>query len=395
MAPRRGGGRIRPAQNHAPALQSDYDTDAANMTDTATPAPVPLRTNEELNLLVLKRHYPSVEEIVTVANFAVVYIFSPTGQWEKCGIEGTMFVCQSAPEEIAGSSTPISRYDIIVINRKGLDNFSTEIRSGEGVELNGEYIIAQAEGDDGDKIYGLWIFSEPPPSSTADIRAVTAEKIIECGVRAEESRLVAEREAVTRDTTQSEAAERDSAQRQAQREAAEVVHRNALQQQLNAQQQQSQQNYGHAPSHPTVGRQVSMDELFGQEPRQPQQFHHQPLHQPHPQAQQQPQYHQQPDPAQFFHQQGNHAQFPGQQSNPMQHNPQQNGYPQFNPQQNNNNPQFNPQPHNPAHFNSQQYPGPPPQAFPPGYNPQLGGQQPQQRDVIGDLFRNAKHGYNG
>lgn len=189
MPPKKG--RTRAAQHHAQTIiQSDYDTD--NLTDMAssTPAPLPPRTNEELNLSVMRRHDPSVHQILSVAPFAVVYLFSPTTQqWEKCGVEGTLFVCSLAPSATSTNQLE-ERYSVTVLNRKGLDNFSSELLSSDDVDVTDEYVILQIEDADGTpRIYGLWIFSEPEPSSTAQTRVVNALIIQECAMRAENSRV--------------------------------------------------------------------------------------------------------------------------------------------------------------------------------------------------------------
>lgn len=162
-----------------PQPTSDYDTDTAAVTD-ATPsmAPPPNRTNTELNMLVLKRYVPDIERIISIAPFAVVYLFSPeTQQWEKSGTEGTLFVCQ-----LAGSEHP--RYNVVILNRKGLDNFITELVSGEDIEITEEYVILQVIGDDSTpNIYGIWIYSEE--TTTPSLREVVANAIQECAVRAE------------------------------------------------------------------------------------------------------------------------------------------------------------------------------------------------------------------
>ncbi|KAF1346597.1 hypothetical protein BDV97DRAFT_275837, partial [Delphinella strobiligena] len=194
--------RTRAAQPHVQVIQSDYDTDAANMTDTmAATAPIPPKTNEELNLSVLKRHDASIIDILAVANFAVVYVFSNTSQqWEKCGIEGTLFVCQQAPEQLpgGGATTLLDRYNVMIINRKGLDNYSTPLTSSENIQITDEYVIIQVEGEDGiSQCYGLWIYADPPPSPTAERKRKVAEKIFECAVNAETSRRMAEEEAAS------------------------------------------------------------------------------------------------------------------------------------------------------------------------------------------------------
>lgn len=190
----------------AAALHSDIDTDT-NTLDAST-AHMPTthaaaRTNDELNLSVLQRHNPSVQQILSIAPFAVVYLFSPESQqWEKCGVEGTMFVCQLAPFRSSTSSNAydgsedryIERYAVTVLNRKGLENFSTHLTSTAEVEITDEYVILQVNDDEGGapSIYGLWIFCEPEPSSTARAREINASIIQECASRAEESRRIAE-----------------------------------------------------------------------------------------------------------------------------------------------------------------------------------------------------------
>ncbi|MCJ1230193.1 mRNA-decapping enzyme 1B [Toensbergia leucococca] len=162
-------------------LPSDNDSDLL----TAPPPPPPLRSNAELNLSVLKRHDPAILSILSLAPYAVVYIFSPASQqWEKSGIEGTMFVCQLALTDFGAE-----RYSVVVLNRHGLENFRAELRSANDVETTEEYVIIQSPDRKGEpQVYGLWIFSEPAPSSTAEARAVNAQIIQECAARAEMSR---------------------------------------------------------------------------------------------------------------------------------------------------------------------------------------------------------------
>ena len=178
----------RPAQRQPQQVVSDYDeTDTAAFTDNAAAniAPPPSRTNTELNLLVLRRYCPDVERIVQIAPFAVVYSFSPDTQgWEKIGTEGTLFVCQ-----LAGAN--YSRYSVIILNRKSLDNFIVELVSAENVEITDSYVILQSPNDDGvEQIYGLWIFSEDDVQpSTQEVVAMAIE---ECALRAEEGKKLAE-----------------------------------------------------------------------------------------------------------------------------------------------------------------------------------------------------------
>ena len=205
---------------------SDYESDYPNYLseqpqdqdqDQDAPIPPPLRSNEELNLAVLRRHNPCMNSIVSLAPYAVVYIFSPaTRQWEKSGVEGTLFVCNLTQGELGEE-----RYSAFVLNRRGLNNFDVPLTDGENVEITDEYVILKSDADgalepNGNgglngsnhhhvgttskqatngttdvRIYGLWIYSEPPPNSTAQVRTINAQLIRECAIHAGHSRRIA------------------------------------------------------------------------------------------------------------------------------------------------------------------------------------------------------------
>ncbi|PYH30371.1 Dcp1 family protein [Aspergillus neoniger CBS 115656] len=201
------------------AQPSDYDSDfhnylsdAQQLQDPQEPSmPPPLRSNEELNLSVLRRHNPSITNILSLAQYAVVYIFSPSSrQWEKNGIEGSLFVCQLTQGPLGEE-----RYSVFVLNRRGLNNFDLLLSDGENVEITEDYIILKSDyspemegvgannsnginGANGStkpganngtnvRIYGLWIYSEPPPNSTAETRTINAQMIRECATHAGQS----------------------------------------------------------------------------------------------------------------------------------------------------------------------------------------------------------------
>jgi hypothetical protein len=169
-SPAMGPNKGRP--RHAPPQPSDYETDAPQAIDYPPPPP-PGRSNEELNLSAIRRHYPDVISIHHVAPYAVLYAFSlETEQWEKVGVEGSLFICGQVP-----SPAGAERYGVVILNRRSMDNFYMEIVGPDGLEFTDEYIIMQ-----GDQVYGLWIFCEPPPSSTANARAETVAKMQELAV---------------------------------------------------------------------------------------------------------------------------------------------------------------------------------------------------------------------
>ena len=161
---------------------SDYESDAF-IAEKVEPPSVS-RSDHEINLSVLKRHDTNVVSLHHVSPYAVVYIFNPASEeWEKSGIEGTTFVCGLAPNRDCDQ-----RCSVVVLNRRGLDNFNVEVKSTHEIEVTDEYIILQSEQDGQLQVYGLWVYSEPPPSSTAYHRGMTAAKIQEYAGKAERSR---------------------------------------------------------------------------------------------------------------------------------------------------------------------------------------------------------------
>jgi len=172
MAPHKS--RPRPQAHPQP---SDYETDAPPPAlDMPLPPP---RTNEEQNLMVLRRHYPDITALEHVAPYAALYNYNlETELWEKVGTEGTLFLCRLAP-----SSTSAERYCAVILNRRGLENFYFELTSSENLEFTDPYVILQ-----GAQVFGLWIFADPPPMSTANCRIETANKMMELAAKARASR---------------------------------------------------------------------------------------------------------------------------------------------------------------------------------------------------------------
>ncbi|MCJ1306849.1 mRNA-decapping enzyme 1B [Agyrium rufum] len=175
---------------------SDNESDIQQQiteTDPSASASGTTRTDSELNLAVLKRHDTSIIALEHVSPYAVVYIFSTaTQEWEKSGIEGTSFICRLAP-----NSDCADRFVVMVLNRRGMDNFRFELMDEEQVDVSDEYIMMQSGSGDEDeeggqqKVYGLWVYCEPPPSSTSQDRVRAAKKIQECAVMAGNSRRLA------------------------------------------------------------------------------------------------------------------------------------------------------------------------------------------------------------
>jgi mRNA-decapping enzyme 1B len=80
----------------------------------------------------------------------VVYRFDPVQQWQKLGIEGSMFV-------VRRSALPL--YRCIVLNRSGINNYEQDLAADTQLEMNEPYLICRGAG--APDIFGLWC-ARPP-----------------------------------------------------------------------------------------------------------------------------------------------------------------------------------------------------------------------------------------
>lgn len=176
MTPRKPKQRQQHHRSTPSLIQaSDYESDAQAYAHIHN-IPSPTRTNTELNLSVLRRYNPSILTILSIAANAVIYLFTPsTQQWEKSGVEGTLFVCEQEPP----SSAVDAGYCVVVLNRRGLDNLILDLAQAQDVEVTAELLIMrfQEDGRDGEaqKVMGIWIHKDKD-----DTREVNAGLIQQC-----------------------------------------------------------------------------------------------------------------------------------------------------------------------------------------------------------------------
>ena len=120
--------------------------------------PAPTHLTAQMNLSVLKRYSPQITSIVTTASYAVVYIFNTaTVTWDRLDIEGTLFIvaldgaCPPSslmemrtrhhrPQKQQEPSGP-EEYQLIILNRRNLDNFIIPLTSPEDVESTDKFVI--------------------------------------------------------------------------------------------------------------------------------------------------------------------------------------------------------------------------------------------------------------
>lgn len=182
---KRRNNQAQPQAQYQPHQQQHYQQVTDYETDYQEHQPPKMvRDNDQINISVLRRHWPDINTILSTAPYAELYVFSPEDQgWEKAGKGGTLFICT-----LTSSDPDILRYSAVMLNRKGLDNFAVEIKSTNDVELTADLFIYVKGGDGEDaNIYGLWVHGEPN-TSTAQTRELTAAKIMEVAASTEASR---------------------------------------------------------------------------------------------------------------------------------------------------------------------------------------------------------------
>ncbi|TPX12841.1 uncharacterized protein E0L32_006721 [Thyridium curvatum] len=152
------------------AAASDYESDAAQYyleeRGMESFPQIPERTNTELNLTVLQRYLSDIQSIMSIAANAVVYTFSPeTQNWDKSGVEGTLFVCER--EAVMSGNKAIPRACVFVLNRKGLDNVIVDLANVSDCEFAAELLILRLREEDGSqggqgapRVLGIWIHAD-------------------------------------------------------------------------------------------------------------------------------------------------------------------------------------------------------------------------------------------
>lgn len=164
---------------------------------TTTAMPPQNRTPTDLNYAVLSRYLPRLHQILTTASYAHIYFWSSTSQaWSKANFEGSIFIVslhpsQPTPSDPAPSQT--EEYLLFLLNRSGLDNFSYELRDPSYIDSECGDIMMLRENDphgpspsingDADKdkevVYGLFVSCEAN-TSTADDREKLSRAMKEC-----------------------------------------------------------------------------------------------------------------------------------------------------------------------------------------------------------------------
>ncbi|KAI8803313.1 hypothetical protein BJ742DRAFT_829293, partial [Cladochytrium replicatum] len=117
----------------------------------------------ELNLVVLKRHDPSIDSIIDGTSHVVVYDFdTATQSWTKRGVEGAMFIFSRGDDGVGTGKG----YGFFVLNRLGVDNFKVVLTGDMEFQLMADYVIYRQPDD---SIIGLWMYEEHDRGRLAQI----------------------------------------------------------------------------------------------------------------------------------------------------------------------------------------------------------------------------------
>ncbi|KAK6073957.1 Dcp1-like decapping family protein [Seiridium cupressi] len=147
---------VAQAAASANQITSDYESDTASYMVSNPPPPNPAlgqRSNNEINMTVLRRYIPSITHIHSIASNAVVYTYDPSSEeagFEKANIEGPLFTCQRNGSDIQNC--------VFILNRKSTDNLRLDLANVTNFESQGDMLYMQIMGPRGEpKVWGLYI----------------------------------------------------------------------------------------------------------------------------------------------------------------------------------------------------------------------------------------------
>lgn len=150
----------RPA-NNLPAAPTDYESDAfyseaAVQAQQAIP-PQPaliqnqkVNTIDEINLTVLKRYVPTIQNYTAMAHNATLFTWNiETGGWEETGVKGPFFVCNQE-QQLSATGHFIPRGCAFILNRSNPDNAVFDLATIAECELlEGQLLSTMTDAGEG------------------------------------------------------------------------------------------------------------------------------------------------------------------------------------------------------------------------------------------------------
>ncbi|KAL4439688.1 hypothetical protein ABPG75_002689 [Micractinium tetrahymenae] len=107
---------------------------------------------EQMNLNVLRRIDPQVDELLATAGHVALYDFDiPTKRWSRKDVEGSLFL-------VKRRSQP--RFQFIILNKKsavGTDNFVEDVHGGFQCEVQKPYVLYRNRANE---VVGIWFYDD-------------------------------------------------------------------------------------------------------------------------------------------------------------------------------------------------------------------------------------------
>eukprot|EP00887_Chlorella_sp_A99_P001721 scaffold8.g1721.t1 len=104
---------------------------------------------EKMNLTVLRRLDPDVEQLLATAGHVALYDFEvTTKKWSRKDVEGSLFL-------VKRRSQP--RFQFVILNKKSADNFVEDVMGGFQCEVQPPYLLYRNKAGE---VVGIWFFDQ-------------------------------------------------------------------------------------------------------------------------------------------------------------------------------------------------------------------------------------------
>jgi mRNA-decapping enzyme 1B len=124
------------------------------------------QARKEANLRLLQRTcLREINDVVQTATHVVLYEFICDG-WQKCNIEGSMFLTQT-PE----------RYYLVILNRHSTENLIMEVAGTMQLQHQDPYLIFRERVGDATRIRGIWFHNADERSAMTTVLQRSIERL--------------------------------------------------------------------------------------------------------------------------------------------------------------------------------------------------------------------------
>jgi hypothetical protein len=150
------GGAAGRRRNNAPALPSDYESDAFDPESAAQPPVIPpqpaapqgegVKSIEGINLTVLQRYVPTIKNYTAMAHNATLFTWkAETESWDETGVKGPFFICNQEPQS-SPTGQPIPQGCAFILNRSSPENAVFDLATIAQCELSeGQLLSAMTD----------------------------------------------------------------------------------------------------------------------------------------------------------------------------------------------------------------------------------------------------------